>query len=231
MDHDRALSLHEEVLLLALDDEKGTTEFGSTYGYGVGGAMLAELLLRERLVVEGEGRKAKVAVASPQQTGEPLLDEALERVRKAKRRRSPAGWVQTFAGTKDLKLRIARRLAQLGVLRASEEDMLFFFTRKTWPTQDPEPERRVVERVREAVLTEDELDPHTTVLVTLARSTGLLAKLFDRKTLKARKARLERIEKGEVTGGAARAAMEATQAAVTAAMVAASVAATSAATS
>jgi hypothetical protein len=199
------------------------------YGYAVGGGVLAELLLRERLAVEGEGRKAKVVVRSRQQTGEPLLDEALERVRVAKRLRSPAGWVQAFTSAKDLKVRIARGLARRGVLRSSEEDVLFFFTRKTWPTMDHGPERRIRERVEKAVTTDEDLDPRTIVLVTLAKSTGLLKTVVDGKTIKARKQRLERIAKGEVAGEAAHAAMEAVQAAVIAATVAASVAASNAA--
>lgn len=225
------LPLYEEVLLLALDDEKGTTAFGSMYGYAVGGGMLAELLLRERLAVEGEGRKAKVVVRNRQQTGDPLLDEALARVQKAKRLRSPAGWVQAFTSTRDLEVRIAKGLARRGVLRSTEDEVLFFFTRKVWPALEHGPERRIRERIERAVTTDEDLDPRTIVLVTLARSTGLLAQIVDKKTLKARKERLDRIAKGEVAGEAARAAMEAAQAAVIAATVAASVAASSAAVS
>ena len=45
------LFLHEKIMLLALQDEKGTLESGTMYTYGLGGAILAELLLGERIRV------------------------------------------------------------------------------------------------------------------------------------------------------------------------------------
>ena len=50
--HER-LCLHEEVLLVALHDEKGSVQSQSTCGLAMGGAMLSELLLLGRLRLEG----------------------------------------------------------------------------------------------------------------------------------------------------------------------------------
>ena len=44
IDRDR-LTLHEEILLLALRDEEGTIASGTNYSYALGGAILAELIL------------------------------------------------------------------------------------------------------------------------------------------------------------------------------------------
>ena len=55
----RELHLHEEVLLLALRDREGTIASGTHYQYAIAGALLAELLLEERCVVDAEGRKGK----------------------------------------------------------------------------------------------------------------------------------------------------------------------------
>ena len=46
------LYLHEEVTLLALRDCGGTIVTGSMHDYTIGGAILAELLLAQRLAVE-----------------------------------------------------------------------------------------------------------------------------------------------------------------------------------
>lgn len=86
--------------------------------------------------------------------------------------------------------------------------------------------------MREAIFTDHEdVDPRTVVLVSLAKSTGLLGTVFDRKELKARKDRIERLVAGEVAGEAARKVIEEMQtlAAIVATTVAVS-AATSAAT-
>jgi hypothetical protein len=54
------LFLHEEITLLALRDKEGTFQIGATYDYAVGGAVLAELLLSGRIVVEESWRTSSV---------------------------------------------------------------------------------------------------------------------------------------------------------------------------
>ena len=54
------LYLHEEIMLLALKDEKGTISSG-TYQHAMGGAILAELLLRKHIAVD-ESKKNKKLV-------------------------------------------------------------------------------------------------------------------------------------------------------------------------
>ena len=49
------LHLYEEIMLLALRDEEGTVASGTMYNYAVGGALLAELLLEQRLRIEEPG--------------------------------------------------------------------------------------------------------------------------------------------------------------------------------
>jgi hypothetical protein len=55
------LYLHEAIMLLALKDKEGTVFSGVNYSYAIGGAVLAELLLNQRLSIE-EKRKKKFAV-------------------------------------------------------------------------------------------------------------------------------------------------------------------------
>ena len=88
----------------------------------------------------------------------------------------------------------------------------------------PVPERELLKRLRKTIFTDvQKLDPRTVVLVSLAHRSGLLKVTFDKKRLKERKARIERIVSGDLTGHAAKAAIEAMQAA---AMVAVMVATT-----
>ncbi|HEC03423.1 MAG TPA: hypothetical protein ENI81_07790 [Phycisphaerales bacterium] len=73
----------------------------------------------------------------------------------------------------------------------------------------------LIERLRQAIFTDTcDVDPRTVVLVSLANSTGLLKVPFDKKMLKRRKARIDRIVNGEITGKAAQEAIQAMQAAV-----------------
>jgi len=202
-------------MLLALRDEEGTIASGTMYQYAIGAAVLAELLLNKRIAV-GEPRKKKlVDLMSPKPLGEPLIDQCFERISNAKRRASLQSWVSRFAGVKNLKHRVALQLCERGILRATEDKILLIFTRKIYPEVNPEPERKLIERLRQAIFTDSrDVDPRTVVLVSLANSTGLLKVVFDKKELKGRKARIKEISDGEITGKAAKEAIEAMQAAV-----------------
>jgi hypothetical protein len=169
------LSLHEEILLLALRDKEGTIVGGTHYSYALGGALLAELLLQKRIKIDESRRKKLVAVASSKRVSEPLLSECLEKVKTAKRRASVQTWVGRFAGLKHLRHRVALGLCERGILKADEDTVLLIFKRKTYPEVDPEPERELIERLRQAIFTYTrELDPRTVVLVALAHSAGIL---------------------------------------------------------
>lgn len=210
-----SLFLYEEVLLLALRDKEGTIASGTMYQYAIGAAILAELLLKKRISVEQAGNKKLVNLISSTPFSEPLIDQCLEKIGKAKRRASLQSWVSRFAGIKNLKHRAAQQLCDRGILRATEDTILLLFTRKTYPELNPVPERRLIERLRQAIFTDSSnVDPRTVILVSLANSTGLLKVVFDKKKLKGRKARIKEISNGEITGKAAKEAIEAMQAAI-----------------
>lgn len=210
------LHLYEEIMLLALRDEEGTVASGAMYNYAVGGAVLAELLLMERLCIEESrwGRKL-VTPADAAPVGDELLDECLARIVGAKRRRSPETWVSQFADIRQLKHRVAAQLCRRGILKTEEEKILLIFTRKVYPEIDPGPEQRLIERLRDTIFTDVEaVDPRTIVLVSLAKSTDILPVVFARRELRARKKRIEQIVNGEIVGKAAKDAIAAMQAAV-----------------
>jgi len=209
----KPLFLYEEIMLLALRDEEGTVATGYSE-YVVAGAILAELLLDRRISVE-DTRKRLVAVQNGKPTGDPIIDECLERIAAAKRRGSLQTWVSRLAGAKDLRHKVARRLCDRGILRADEDKVLLIFKRRVYPAIDPLPEKKIVERLRRAIFTDcDQLDPRTVVLISLANGGDLLNQTFGRKDVKARKNRIERIVNGELTGKATKEVIAACQAAV-----------------
>ncbi len=209
------LFLHEEILLLALQDKEGTIAAGTMYQYAIGAALLAELLLSKRIEVEQSGKRKLVNLISPSPLDEPLIDECLEKVSSAKRRSVLQTWVSRFAGIKNLKHRVARQLCRRGILRADEDKVLLIFNRKIYPEVNPGPERELIERLKYAIFTDaDDVNPRTVVLLSLANSTGILKVVFDKKELKGRKARIKQIVNGEITGKAATEAIQAMQAAV-----------------
>jgi hypothetical protein len=225
------LYLHEEILLLALRDKEGTIPMETQYGLALGGALLAELLLHERIKVE-ESRRKKLVVVAPRAKpiGEPLLDECFEKIKTAKRRATLQTWVGRLSRVKQLKHRVAMGLCDRRILKADEGKVLLIFKRKIYPEIDPGPEREVIARLRQAVFTYTrEIDSRTIVLVALVHTSGILKLVFDKKKLKGRKKRLEQITKGDLVGTATREAIQAVQAAVIVATMVPAIAATTAA--
>ena len=148
-------------------------------------------------------------------TGMENLDECLAMVAAAPRPKMVQSWVVKLAGIKRLKHRVAEGLCKKGILRAAEDRVLGIFNRKVYPETDPGPERRLVERLREAVLSDSQkLDPRTVVLVSLSRHSGLLLTALTRKEIKARKERLAQIENGDAVGKAVKGAIDAMNAAI-----------------
>jgi Golgi phosphoprotein 3 len=218
--HTGSLHLHEEVLLLALRNDKGTVAGGVMYQQAVGGAILAELILEGRVRTSTEGRSTYAMVENNKSLGDPIVDECLNRVATANRRAKLSTWVQRFGGLSQLKHRVAAELVRKGVLREDEQRVLLLFTRRIYPELDPAHERRIVQRLEAAVFSEAAVvDPRTMVLVALAHHAGLLKANLDRTRLKARKARITSIIAGDAIGKATKQAIEAAQAALVVASV------------
>lgn len=223
------LRLYHELLLLALADDSGKVAFGSMLLYGLGGAILTELLLENRLEIVEEGTRLKrrfVQVTNPRRIGEPVLDAVLIKLGEAKRRASPSAIVSRFGQKRQLRHEIARELCRAGVLRESEQQVLLLFRRRVYPTIDSRPERALIRRVRDTLDAGKKPTDRTAALIGLASASGVLLSLYDRKALRALKPRIKTIAESSEGSRAVRESVAAAHAAVTAAMVAATVAAT-----
>ncbi len=214
-----SLYLHEEVLLLALRDEQGTVECGSHYVYAMCGGILAELLLGGRITVENNKKKL-VNVVHDEPFGDPVIDECLERIVTAKRRANPQAWVQRFWHVKNLHHRVAAGLCKRGILRGDEDKVLWLFRRRIYPEINPQPERKLIERLRKAIFGEGRrVDPRTVVILSLANGADLLKIHFDKRKLRGKKKRIAQVVNGDLMGKATKEAIEAAQAAVMVACV------------
>ena len=215
MEYVDKLFLYEEIMLLALKDEEGTIASGTVYNYAVGGAVIAELLLSRRIAVDQSKRKKLVSVINPELLNDSLIDEWLIKMSSAKRRKTFQDWVTRIADTKDLKHRIAIQLCQRGILRMDEEKILLLFTRRIYPEINPDPEREIIGRLRNAIFTDtDDVAARTVVLLSLAKSANILPVIFGKKEIKQRKQRIEQIVNGEITGKVTKEAIDAMQTAV-----------------
>ena len=219
-------------MLIVLRDREGTIAASDRYQYAIGGAVLAELMLHERIDIETDKKKQYARVLDTRSLHDPLLDTCLARMAAAKKRAQLQTWVSRFAGTKNLKHLVAGQLVQRGILRVSQDKVLGIFRRTIYPELDPRPERQLNEQLERAILGEkNDVATRTAILISLAGSADLLKLVIDKKELKRRKQRIAQISNGELTGKATRAAIEAMQAAVMVACIMPAIMASTTATS
>jgi len=212
------LRLHEELLLMALDDEKGTIR-ASNYKLALGAGLLGELLLEDRVTLERGKKPSKdrIIPANPKLLSDPLVDECLRKVHGSKKPRSPKDWVAKLAQIGGLRKRVATGLVRRGVLRGRNTRILFLIPWTVYPALDPAPKRRLVERIRAAVVGDSEIDDRTAIAVAVAAATGVLKPALGKQVMKERKDRIEQITEDQFIAAAAKAALnEAAAAAVVA---------------
>lgn len=217
----------EDLLLLLLDDEKGTLAAASHARPVLGGALLVELALEGLVEVEERTsvwRSAKVrSVAGAAPPGDPLLAAALGIV--AERPRAAQDLVGRLG--KGAREQLLQRLVERGVLERRDGRILGLFPHTTWPAADVEHERQVRQRLQDVLVTGVDPDARTAALAGLLAAVDQAHRQVDRGSLSARqvKKRAKAVAEGAWAAEAVRDAVQAAQAATTAAVVAATTAA------
>lgn len=177
------LTIAEDLVLLALEDRKGTLSWRASgfFEYALAGALLAELYGRGLLEVRGDGTLA-VAPSKNDSSLSPLLAGILEEVRRHEPIRA-AAWVSLLAASPELLHRQAEELVQKSVLERHEGRVLFLFHRKTYPMQDATPEKELVARLRAWFKGGTPLDAHDAAVLRLAHEADVLAPYFPAKDI------------------------------------------------
>ncbi|GAA4677519.1 GOLPH3/VPS74 family protein [Nocardioides nanhaiensis] len=215
--------LAEDLLLLLLDDEKGTPPSGVQLPAPLGGALLAELAMAGEVEVEpaaSRWRRSTVAVTDGAHE-DPQLAQALAVV--AEKPRSAQDLVTRLG--KNLPDTLRERLAERGLLERREGKVLGLFPRTTWPAADVEHERQVRERLTAVLVQGLTPDPRTAALAGLLAAVDQAHKVVERgdvpaKQVKKRAKALGEGSEGEWATKAVRDAIAATTAATTAAITA-----------
>jgi len=208
------LHLYEELLLLALRDDKGNVpSAGAWYKQAIGGAILSELMLEQRLALEPDGKSVKVQ--SNKSMGDALIDDCLQLVAQREKLATLQHWLSKFASQAKLLARAAESLCAKGILSEQKSRILWIFESCKYPELNHEPERLLLERLERAIFGEPgELDARTVTVLSLAHRTGLLNLNFDKKELKARKAHIEALVEQDCMGEVAKKVIDSITAAI-----------------
>lgn len=223
--------LGEELLLLALDDERGAVypKARMALDFALCATMLAELTAAGRLHMDERGR---LTVLPGPDSGHPVLDAACAAI-GAKPGHDARYWVRHLSrDVHGLHQRLLDGLVAQGTLQRRDRRILLLFHQNVFPERDGRVEHDVRARLDGVLLDGCEADMRTSTLVRLLDACGLLATLYDRRQRKAVAARIKALrDHPDPAVDAADRAIRAQTAAMTAAVIAASVAATSAACS
>ncbi|WP_052720792.1 GOLPH3/VPS74 family protein [Actinoplanes rectilineatus] len=163
------ISLAEEIALIAYHDDGIARGTRGMLDYGIGGALVAELLLTERITVPE--KKTVVSDASP--TGSAVLDEALLLIAAKDGKRQPHEWIYTLG--RKLRPRVLDSLVEAGILQRQQEKVLLVVPVTRYPTPDgaePAAETDVRQRLIAAVTGDGPVDPRTASLCLLIKTLG-----------------------------------------------------------
>lgn len=211
----------EDLLLLLLDDDKGTLAHSDKIQPVLGGALLIELALAERIEVADKTHSwstAKVAVIDGAPVDDPLLLAAIDTITE-KPRGAQDLVVRLGKGTKE---KLLQRLEERGLVHPVKRTVLGLFPRTTWPAADRAHEDAVRNLIQGPLVNGTSADARTSALISLLAAIGHAHKVVERGDVPARdiKARAKVISEGDWAAKAVKDAVAAAQAAMAAAMVA-----------
>jgi hypothetical protein len=163
----------EDLMLLLLDDQKGTAAGAQALEYVLGGGLLVELALRERAEQEDKksfltGRKILAIGSGP--LPDPLLQDAYDTIAE-----KPRG-AQSVLGKigKGLPKAVSARLVERGMVREEKSHVLGIVPRTLHPAADKARETAVRQKVRAVLADRTTPDPRTASLIALLSAGGVL---------------------------------------------------------
>ncbi|MCW5515289.1 GOLPH3/VPS74 family protein [Muriicola sp. Z0-33] len=165
------LNLADKLLLLALDDEKGTFVSGPfALTYGLAGAILLELSLKECIKIVDK----KVVVNNLKRIDDALLDSYLQLLVRSKKNRSLKYWVEKFGNKERLiKKEILDKLILKGILAKREQKFLWVFNNDKFPTVNSKPENILRKRLCEIIEYSKKPTLEELMLISLIDTCGL----------------------------------------------------------
>ncbi|MEN0062642.1 MAG: GPP34 family phosphoprotein [Myxococcota bacterium] len=163
-----APSLPEALLLFALHDERGTVHPSAfiAIDHGLRAAILAELRLQGFVQTKRDGQ-ARRHPDAPEAPDDPLLAEAWMLLVNRTEPGPAVDWLKALTALPSLRMRIARALADRGVLRAEGRHRTMLPDQLTFPLEDPSVETDLIAQLQSALAQGDRVMPRDGTLLGL----------------------------------------------------------------
>lgn len=183
--HDVSLNLIDKLVLIALDDEKGSFSADSlTFEYGLAGALMYELTIQEKIKVV----KEKVLLNSVRYTKDDALNYAVEKIQNSKKERPMKYWVEYFGNrASHLRKPILQKLISKGILEKKEQKFLWVFPNNKYPTKNDKPENTIKARLKAIISRQTEANADDIMLISLIDSCKLNKQAYGKELSKEQK--------------------------------------------
>jgi golgi phosphoprotein 3 len=197
------LTLLEEFLLLALDDQTGQLHplAPSALDCATAGAVLMDLTLRNR--VDNDLRDMFVTDATP--TGDDILDPVLQVMSMAPilTPHPIAYWLRHLADEASAyREKALRRLEARGIIRRQNKKILWVFGTRRYPLLDEQEVREVKLRILGVVLGNDVPMPHDVMLTGLAEACDLFRYILSEHEAEEASKRIAQVSRIDLIGQA-----------------------------
>ena len=199
------LTFYEEIMVLLLHDENGTFLPVSehTLNRALTGAVLMDLAFANRIDTDPE----RLVVIDRTPTGDHLLDRTLARIAGEKADTDSRAWIETLSAeeasaNQDATIRTAalEKLVERGVLERREEQFLWVFRSRRYPTIDGKVEQEAKKRIADVLFTDEIPDPRDVALICLVDSCNILQTIFSKREIDRVEPRLDQIRKMDLIG-------------------------------
>ena len=197
------LTLLEEFLLLALDDETGQFHplARSTFDCATAGAVLMDLTLRAR--IDNDLRDMFVVDQTP--TGDPMLDSVLQVMALAPvlTPHPIAYWLRHFADEGEvMREKALKRLEERGIIRRQNRTIFWKFGTRRYPLVEDKEQREVKRRILGVVLGDEIPAAHDVMLTGLAESCDLFRFILSAHEAEHAKPRIAQVARLDLIGQA-----------------------------
>ncbi len=180
------LSLTEELLLLAVHDEKGSVILSTTalLPYGIASTILLDLMYLNKIEFVDE----KLILLSFSPTGIDFLDDMLIIIKNEEKTHKIRWWIRKLSNNYgNVRKMIFNHLVLAGILKRETHNFLFLVDFFRYPTLNPVPELETRDKIHKAVLMGIPPDEKLSALISFMYFCGLVKEVFPaehRKTAK-----------------------------------------------
>jgi hypothetical protein len=187
-----ALTLSEELMLLAVHDDKGhlLVAASTMIPFGIASCILYDL--KNNGKIEFDNEFSSVVLNNSKSTRETYLDFVLERISLQNKEQNFEFWVRSIAiDFNKIKEQILNNLVLKGILKRNNQKLFFLFEFSKYPTLNPAPETATRDSIHKCILMEMPPTEKLLHLIILIYNCNLIEEIFPKNNRELAKKRIE----------------------------------------